>query len=224
MPLMVKVISKAEGVPGVFTDGKDLFTVNAAPGKEVYGERFLNVDGVEYRQWDPTRSKLAAMILLGGKDFGLDQSSKVLYLGAASGTTASHVSDIVTNGFVYCIEFSERSFRDLVPVCESRKNMIPILADANQPHEYRHIIEAAELVYQDVAQRNQVEIFVRNMASFEAGHGILMLKSRSVNVNRKPKEVFAEVRKELVSACLKVKEIIDLERYAKDHAAFVVEE
>ena len=221
---MVEVISKVEGAPGVFTDGKDLFTVNAAPGKDVYGERLLKAEGVEYRQWDPTRSKLAAMILLGGKDFGLDQSSKVLYLGAASGTTASHVSDIVTNGFVYCIEFSERSFRDLVRVCETRKNMIPILSDANHPHEYQHMIEAAEFVYQDVAQRNQVEIFVRNMASFEAGHGILMLKSRSVNVNRKPKEVFAEVRNELVGACLNVKGIIDLERYAKDHAAFVVEE
>ena len=85
MPLMVKVISKVEGAPGVFTDGKDLFTVNAAPGKDVYGERLLNVEGVEYRQWDPTRSKLAAMILLGGKDFGLDPSSKVLYLGRPPG-------------------------------------------------------------------------------------------------------------------------------------------
>jgi fibrillarin-like pre-rRNA processing protein len=222
--MMVKVISKMEGAPGVFTDGEDLFTINAAPGREVYGERLLKVDGVEHRQWDPTRSKLAAMILLGGKDFGLDQSSKVLYLGAASGTTASHVSDIVTNGFVYCIEFSERSFRDLVRVCETRKNMIPILADANHPHEYQHMIEAAEFVYQDVAQRNQVEIFLRNMAAFEAGHGILMLKSRSVDVNRKPRDVFSEVRKELAGSCLKVKDVIDLERYAKDHAAFVVEE
>lgn len=221
---MVKVISTVEGAPGVYTDGIGLLTVNAAPGKNVYGERLLKSQGVEYRHWDPTRSKLAAMILMGGRDFGLDQSSKVLYLGAASGTTASHISDIVTNGFVYCIEFSERSFRDLVAVCETRKNMIPMLADANQPHEYQHMIEAAELVYQDVAQRNQVEIFVRNMASFEAGHGILMLKSRSVNVNRKPNEVFGEVRKELAGACLKVKEVIDLERYAKDHAAFVVED
>ena len=221
---MVKVISRVKGAPGVYSDGKDIFTINAAPGKDVYGERLLKVDGLEYRRWDPTRSKLAAMILMGAEDFGLDQSSKVLYLGAASGTTASHVSDIVTNGFVYCIEFSERSFRDLVKVCETRKNMIPILSDANQPHEYQHMIEAAEFVYQDVAQRNQVEIFVRNMASFEAGHGILMLKSRSIDVNRNPRDVFAGVKRELAGACLKVRSVIDLERYAKDHAAFVVEE
>ncbi len=220
---MVKELSKVSGVQGVFTDGHALFTVNAAPGKSVYGERRIRQGGLEFRRWDPTRSKLAAMILEGGRDFGLDESSKVLYLGAASGTTASHISDIVTCGFVYCIEVSERSFRDLVKVCETRKNMIPMLADANTPHEYHHLIEAAELVYQDVAQRNQVEIFLRNMTAFEAGHGILMLKSRSIDVNRRPKEVYADVKKQLVRACLKVKDIVDLERFAKDHAAFIVE-
>ncbi len=221
---MVRSIAELDEVPGVFSDGDHLYTVNAAPGKAVYGERLIRAGQVEFRRWDPMRSKLAAMILLGGTDTGLDRNSKVLYLGAASGTTASHVSDIVTSGFVYCIEFSERSFRDLVKVCETRTNMIPVLADANQPHEYEHMIEAAELVYQDVAQRNQVEIFVRNMAAFEAGRGILMLKSRSVDVNKRPKDVFAKVRKQLTDACLKVRAVVDLDRYAKDHAAFVVEE
>ena len=216
-------LKRVRGVPGVYTDGKDLYTVNAAPWKNVYGERLITVDGIEYRYWDPHRSKLAATILLGGRNLHLEESSKVLYLGAASGTTASHVSDIVTNGFVFCIEISERSFRDLVKVCETRKNMIPILADANTPEEYGHMIEGVEFVYQDIAQRNQVDIFVRNMAAFEAEYGILMLKSRSINVNRKPKDVFAEVRKSLTTACLKVKDVIDLERYSKDHAAFIVE-
>jgi fibrillarin-like pre-rRNA processing protein len=220
---MAKLLSKVDGVTGVFTDGKDLLTVNAAPGKTVYGERLLAVNGVEYRAWNPHRSKLAAAILLGARDFGLDGSTKVLYLGAASGTTASHVSDIVANGVVHCVEISERSFRDLVAVCETRRNMIPHMADANQPEEYAHIIEGVELVYQDIAQRNQVDIFVRNMAAFDAEHGLLMLKSRSINVNRRPKEVFAEVRKDLASRSFKVGKVIDLERYAKDHAAFFVE-
>lgn len=220
---MAKLLSKVDGVTGVFTDGKDLLTVNAAPGKTVYGERLLAVNGVEYRAWNPHRSKLAAAILLGARDFGLDESTKVLYLGAASGTTASHVSDIVANGVVHCVEISERSFRDLVAVCETRRNMIPHMADANQPEEYAHIIEGVELVYQDIAQRNQVDIFVRNMAAFDAEHGLLMLKSRSINVNRRPKEVFAEVRKDLASRSFNVRKVIDLERYAKDHAAFFVE-
>lgn len=220
---MTKQATKVDGVPGVFTDGHSLMTVNGAPGKTVYDERLFTVEGVEYRHWDPYRSKLAALILLGERNLGLDQATKVLYLGAASGTTASHVSDIVVDGVVFCVEVSERSFRDLVKVCETRKNMIPILEDANCPEEYAHMIEGVELVYQDIAQRNQVDIFVRNMAAFDAEHGILMLKSRSVDVNRQPKDVFAEVRKQLVAKQLKVKSMTILERYAKDHAAFVVE-
>lgn len=216
-------LSAVRGLDGVFTDGRRLFTVNAARGIAVYGEELLAAEGTEYRTWDPYRSKLAAAILLGVTDLGLDSSTKVLYLGAASGTTASHVSDIVVDGVVHCVEFSERSFRDLVKVCETRKNMIPILADANAPEEYAHMIEGVELVYQDIAQRNQVDIFVRNMAAFEAGRGMLMLKSRSVNVNREPKEIFAEVKKGLESKGLKVKKMIPLERYSKDHACFIVE-
>jgi len=220
---MSRLMSMAADIPGVFTDGEHLLTVNAAPGKTVYGERLVLADNVEYRVWDPNRSKLAAAILLGGRGFGIDQSTKVLYLGAASGTTASHMSDIVVNGAVHCVEVSERSFRDLVRVCETRKNMIPILEDANRPEEYAHMIEGIELVYQDIAQRNQVDIFVRNMAAFDSEHGILMLKSRSINVNRPPKEIFSEVRKALVAKNLKVKSVIDLERYSKDHACFIVE-
>jgi fibrillarin-like pre-rRNA processing protein len=220
---MAKGITKLRGMHGVYTDGRDLYTVNAAPGRQVYGEPLVSSGTIEYRRWDPYRSKLAALILLGSRLPWLDESSKVLYLGAASGTTASHVSDIVTSGIVHCVEVSERSFRDLVKVCETRKNMIPVLADANRPEEYAHEIEGVEAIYQDIAQRNQVDIFVRNMGAFDAGHGILVIKSRSVNVNREPSGVFKEVRRELVARRLKVAEVVDLGRYAKDHAAFVVE-
>lgn len=200
-----------------------MVTINAAPGVNVYGERLMDFGDVQYRSWDPNRSKLAAMILLGGRDFGLDRGTKVLYLGAASGTTASHVSDIVTDGIVYCIEISPRVFRDLVHVCESRKNMIPVLADASRPVDYAHMIEGVELVYQDIAQRNQADIFARNMFSFEAERGILMLKSRSVDVSKDPKEVYANVKRFLTLKNLEVKQVIDLDEYAKDHAAFIVE-
>lgn len=220
---MAAQIRPLRGVPGVYGDGAHLYTVNAVPGVSVYGERLVAAEGVEYRFWDPYRSKLAAAILLGASSIGMDESTKVLYLGAASGTTASHVSDIVTNGVVHCVEVSERSFRDLVKVCEQRGNMIPLLEDASRPEEYAHMIEGVELVYQDIAQRNQVDIFVRNMFAFDAERGILMLKSRSVNVSRRPAEVFAEAREQLAAKQLKVRHVVDLGRYAKDHAAFFVE-
>jgi fibrillarin-like pre-rRNA processing protein len=215
--------SEVPGVPGVYTSGSTLLTVNAAPGTKVYDEIILEFGGVQYRTWNAHRSKLAAMILLGGKDFGLDQKSRVLYLGAASGTTPSHVSDILTQGIVYCVEISQRVFRDLVRVTEARKNMIPIMGDASKPIDYAHMVEDVEFVYQDVAQRNQADMFVRNMQSFEAERGILMLKSRSVDVVKEPKSVYAEVRRHLTAHNLTVREVIDLDQYAKDHAAFIVE-
>jgi fibrillarin-like pre-rRNA processing protein len=211
-----------DGVRGVYTTGRTLMTVNSARDKDVYGERLVEFQNVQYRAWDPSRSKLAALILLGAEDLGLDRSSRVLYLGAASGTTASHVSDITTSGIVYCVEVSQRSFRDLVRVCETRKNMIPIMADASRPEEYSELIEGADFVYQDIAQRDQAEIFAKNMRHFGVEHGILMLKSRSVDVNRDPGEVVSSVRKEFESKGVPVRKVVDLDQYAKDHAAFMV--
>ena len=212
-----------DGLPNVVSTEDGLYTLNAAPGATVYGERLLEVDGVEYRQWNPLRSKLAAFLLLGGTDLRLAKDSRVLYLGAASGTTASHVSDIVSDGIVYCVEVSQRSFRDLLRVCESRPNMIPILADAKAPQGYAHLVEHVDLVYQDIAQRSQVDIFLRNLREFAVSRGVLMVKSRSIDVNRDPGEVYATVRSRVLAQGLHVKSVTDLRRYSKDHAAFVEE-
>ena len=142
---LVNPFRDLEGAPNVYTTGRTLMTVNAARDKNVYGERLVEFGEVQYRSWDPTRSKLAALMLLGVRDLGLDRSSRVLYLGAASGTTASHVSDVASSGIVYCVEVSPRSFRDLVGVCESRRNMIPIMADASMPEGYSHMVEGVDL-------------------------------------------------------------------------------
>ena len=131
----------------------------------VYGERIP--DG--YRLWDPFRSKLAALLLKSkGRGLRLNRDSKVLYLGAATGTTVSHVSDIVADGLVYAVEFSPRSMRDLIRLCERRENIIPILADAAKPEEYAALVEPVDLVYQDIAQRNQAEIASLNCCAVPA--------------------------------------------------------
>jgi len=211
-----------EGLPGAYTTGRTLMTVNSARDTNVYGERLVEFEGVQYRAWNPDRSKLAAMILMGARDIFPNRSSKVLYLGAASGTTASHVSDILSEGMVFCVEVSQRPFRDLVKVCEARKNMIPIMADASRPQDYTHLVEGVDIVYQDIAQRDQTDIFVKNMLHFGAERGILIAKSRSVDVNMEPKAVYAKVRADLVSKGMRVEKMYDLDDYAKDHAAFVV--
>jgi len=210
-------------LPNVVRHGDSLFTANAVPGATVYGERLVDIDGIEHRQWNPMRSKLAALLLLCERELPLKRDSRVLYLGSASGTTASHVSDICSEGIVYCVEVSQRSFRDLVGLCEVRSNMIPIMADASLPEGFDSMVERVDFVYQDIAQRQQTDIFLTNMRHFEAPAGVLMLKSRSVDVNRDPRRVFAEVKGKLSAEGLHVVEAVELERYSKDHAAFVVE-
>ena len=209
-------------VRGVYRREGRLYTVNAVPGTAVYGEPLVRSEGVEYRAWDPYRSKLAAAMLEGVSEVPLTRSSNVLYLGAASGTTASHVSDIASEGVVYCVEVSQRSFRDLLRLCEARRNMMPIQADAGAPSSYEHMVSGVDLVYQDIAQRDQADMFLRNMRHFDAPAGMLMVKARSIDVNRRPAEVFSSVRSRLAVEGLRVSSPVDLSRYAKDHAALVV--
>jgi fibrillarin-like pre-rRNA processing protein len=206
------------GLEGVFTDGERLYTRNSTPGRAVYGEKLAVSAGTHYREWVPTRSKLAAFIRAGGSFFPFVKGSRVLYLGAASGTTASHVADIVTDGVVYCVEFSPRSFRDLVPVCEGRPNMVPFLADANRPQEYSFGVSGVDVVYQDIAQKGQVHIFLKNLNVFGAGKGLLVIKARSEDVTQDPGRVYDEAGRQLRKEGLKVQEVVRLDPMEKDHA------
>ena len=170
---MTDSISAQEIVPGVFileVDGQTRLATRSTDPVPVYGERILG----GYRLWDPFRSKLAALLLKSkGRGLRLKRDAKVLYLGAATGTTVSHVSDIVADGLVYAVEFSPRSMRDLIRLCERRKNIIPILADAARPEAYAALVEPVDLVYQDIAQRNQAEIASLNCARYLLSDGEL---------------------------------------------------
>ena len=147
----------------VFTDRGRLYTASLCPGRRIYGERLYTVSGTEYREWDPRRSKLAAYLTVGGKRFPFRRDSRVLYLGASSGTTPSHVADICPDGKVYCVEFAQRMFRELVGTCGTRPNMMPILGDATRPEEYSMFADGVDVVYQDVAQKMQAKILCDNM-------------------------------------------------------------
>jgi fibrillarin-like pre-rRNA processing protein len=214
---------EATELPGVFRYGELLLTRNLTPGRRVYGERLFSQDGVEYREWVPERSKLAAYLKKGGRFFPFLPSSHVLYLGASTGTTSSHVSDLVPEGRVYCVEISPRSFRDLVGVCEGRPNMVPIMGDATRADDLAFLVERADLVYQDVAQKNQALIFSRAMKRFSARWGMLAVKARSEDVAREPGEVFQESSGLLRREGFRIAEVMRLEPYERDHAMIVVE-
>jgi fibrillarin-like pre-rRNA processing protein len=194
---MPEIRTLSEGVFEIRTDKKKLATKNLDPGKAVYGEKLIQIEGIEYRAWDPRRSKLGAMILKKFK-IPIKSSSKVLYLGAASGTTVSHVSDLVSEGAVYAVEFSARSMRDLIGLAARRKNLYPIFADAGKPENYLHLVEPVDVIFQDIAQPNQAEIAARNAACFlkKDGYLLLSIKARSIDTTANPKQIFrAEVKK-----------------------------
>ncbi|MFQ6121217.1 MAG: fibrillarin-like rRNA/tRNA 2'-O-methyltransferase [Methanosarcinales archaeon] len=172
-------------------------TKNLVPSTTVYGETLISIEGEEYRLWDPHRSKLAS-IVIESDIIPINPDSKILYLGAATGTTVSHVSDIASEGLVYAVEFSPRSMVSLIKVSELRKNLIPILADATKPNIYANIVEPVDLIYQDVAQRNQAEIAIQNAKWFlkKDGYVIIIIKARSIDTTANPKHVFdAEIKK-----------------------------
>jgi fibrillarin-like pre-rRNA processing protein len=208
----------------VFTDGQNLFTENLTPGKAVYGERLVTVRGIEYREWDPHRSKLAALLLKGWKILPLGRTSQVLYLGAASGTTVSHVSDLCPEGTVYAVEFSRRVFQKLLDLAEERHNVIPILADASKPDGYAPTVGRVGFLYQDIAQRDQVDILERNLRFLTSeGFGILFVKARSADVARKPEAVYRGAAAGLRRAGLHVLGTVPLDPFEKDHAAIPFE-
>ncbi len=202
---------------------RQLYTVNLAPGQKVYGERLVNENGVEYREWDASKSKLAATILKGSPNIGIRKNDVVLYLGAASGTTVSHVSDIIGGeGLVFAVDIAPRVMRDLIFLCYKRKNIAPILADANKVNELTERICAVDVVYQDVAQKNQVEIFLKNVDLFlkNGGYALLAIKARSIDVTKNPKQIFRDV-KEKLEKTLTIIDYRELEPFQRDHAMFV---
>ncbi|MDD2439471.1 MAG: fibrillarin-like rRNA/tRNA 2'-O-methyltransferase [Methanosarcinaceae archaeon] len=204
---------------------KQLSTKNLDPGHNVYGEKLLFLEGIEYRIWDPRRSKLGAMVL---KKFEvpLRKDSRVLYLGAATGTTVSHVSDIVSEGAVYAVEFSARSMRNLLGLADRRKNIHPILADAGRPERYAHLVGAVDVIFQDVAQPNQAEIAAKNAARFLKKEGFLLLslKARSIDTTASPKQVFKNEVKKLEEAFEPKFEILkarELAPFHEDHLGLI---
>jgi len=200
-----------------------LLTKNLVPGKRVYGENLRREKGVEYREWDPNRSKLAAALMKDIKEIGIQEGSYVLYLGAASGTTPSHISDIIGDkGFIYAIDFAPRVVRDLTFLAEDRKNIAPILADASKPGTYYKKISEVDVLYQDIAQREQADIYMDNFRFLkDNGIALLCVKARSVDVSKKPKQVFKEIREKLQKNNIKIIDYKSLNPFEKDHCIFV---
>jgi len=205
----------------IYQDGKNLLTKNLIKGSS-FDEQIIRKNNEEYRVWDIRRSKLAAAIVKGISQIGLKPGDKVLYLGASYGYTPSFVSDIVgEKGFVFALDFAPRSTRDLYFLCLKRKNMTPLMEDAFHPETYKDNIVEVDFLYQDIAQRNQAEIFVKNLQFLKKdGFAVLCVKARSIDVTKRPKDVFSQV-KTYLEKYITIVDYRALDPFEKDHCVFV---
>lgn len=234
-----KVIIEPHRHEGIFiARGKEdaLVTLNSVPGVAVYGEKRISVDSspdaegvvkkIEYRVWNPFRSKLAAAVLGGVDHIWIQPGAKVLYLGAAAGTTVSHVSDIVgPEGIVYAVEFSHRPGRDLLTVAKSRTNVVPIIEDARHPLKYRMLIGMVDTIFADVAQPDQARIVAHNAHYYlkEGGHVVISVKASCIDSTAAPEAVFRREVSKLQGEKFKPLEQLTLEPYERDHAVVIAE-
>jgi len=228
-----KVVIERHRHEGVFIakGGKDdaLVTLNLDPGNSVYGEKRISVENeaggkIEYRVWNPFRSKLASAIVAGVQDIWVKPGSKLLYLGAASGTTVSHCSDVVgPTGLVYAVEFSHRSGRDLINVAKRRTNIIPIVEDARYPLKYRMLVGMVDVIFADVAQPDQARIVAINAQYFlkNGGKFVISIKANCIDSTVAAEAVFASEIKKLQTMNFKPKEYVTLEPYERDHAVVI---
>jgi len=218
--------TRATSLPGLtWLDLKGqtrLGTQNLVRGSRVYGERIVFSSGREYRIWDPYRSKLAAGILKGLKIVPFEEGTTILYLGVSTGTTASHLSDIIgKTGVLFGVEMAPRVGREFIEnVAVKRSNIIPIIADAKRPELYNAVFKNADIIYCDIAQPDQTRIAIRNCERFLQKNGYLMLivKARSIDSVKAPKVVFREEVTKLESGGFKIIQKVELDPYDRDHA------
>lgn len=220
--------ARLAGVYLINAKTKALCTKSLVPGVSVYGEKRISgltpgaTEACEFRVWNPYRSKIASGIYGGIENIYMCPGASVLYLGAASGTTVSHVSDLVgPEGVVYAVEFSPRSGRDLEEMSKRRSNIVPIIEDARHPWKYRFLIpKMVDCIFMDVAQPDQARILGLNAEYFlkEGGGFLISVKANCIDSTQKAEVVFAAEVATMKKLGLKPKEQVTLEPFERDHA------
>jgi len=210
-----------ETFPGIYSKERNLYTKALVKGK-VYGEKIITNGNYEYRQWSPFRSKYCAALKNGLSENIFKKNSIVLYLGSAEGTTISHVSDIVgKEGVIFCVDISEIAMQKLAKLAEVRENIFPILSDAQIIENYKVDVGKVDVLFQDVSQRNQTEIFIKNSQLLKnGGFGALSLKTKSISQKDK-KEILADEKKKLEEV-FEIVQIVSLEPFEKEHYLLLV--
>ena len=220
---------------GVRREGRSLWTRNAVRGVSVRGERRKTDARIEWRAWDPSRSKVAAALLRTANDPSQllpETGSTCLYLGASFGSTVSYIHDQVCGagnhhgGQVVAVEIAPRAMRDLSELSSIRPGLVPVLGDARQPQTVAPYIRGkADWMHQDLSIADQAETFVRMAGAFlkPGGTGLLSLKAASERSSDGDDDSrFAKAARILRESNLDVIERIDLKGLEEQHVVFHV--
>ena len=220
---------------GIRREGRSLWTRNAVRGVSVRGERRKTDARIEWRAWDPSRSKVAAALLRTANDPSQllpETGSTCLYLGASFGSTVSYIHDQVCGagnhhgGQVVAVEIAPRAMRDLSELASIRPGLVPVLGDARQPQTVAPYIRGkADWMHQDLSIADQAETFVRMAGAFlrPGGTGLLSLKAASERSSDGDDDSrFAKAARILRESNLDVIERIDLKGLEEQHVVFHV--
>lgn len=220
---------------GIRREGRSLWTRNAVRGVSVRGERRKTDARIEWRFWDPSRSKVAAALLRTANDPSQllpETGSTCLYLGASFGSTVSYIHDQVCGagnhhgGQVVAVEIAPRAMRDLSELASIRPGLVPVLGDARQPQTVAPYIRGkADWMHQDLSIADQAETFVRMAGAFlrPGGTGLLSLKAASERSSDGDDDSrFAKAARILRESNLDVIERIDLKGLEEQHVVFHV--
>ncbi len=208
---------------GIYEKDGKFYTLNLIPGEDVYGEDLIEEEGFEYREWDPERSKLCSFLEKEGS-IPIQPDMDILYLGAGDGTTVSHLSDILAEGRIFAVETARDPFRNLLSLSKERRNIFSIMADARNPERYEGIVGDVDFLYQDISQKDQTEIFVKNLKFLKEGSpGMIAVKARSVDTSKDPEEIYDEVEKDLKEQGCDVLMRKNISHRQKDHLMIVIE-
>jgi len=201
--------------PMLRREGGNYYTISTYP-RPVYGEKVKKENGFYKRYWDPKRSKLSAALKKGLRYVPFEKDSRVLYLGASTGTTVSHIVDLCPEGQVFAVEYSFESFTKLLNISGERKNLFPFLEDAMNIENISGFINSPEVIYQDISQRHQVQIFNLAAGTFKSvKKAILIIKVRAISARQNEKDIVRNSIKGIKD--FKVLDILDLKPFDKSN-------
>ncbi len=214
-------------------EGRAIWTLSADGNNKVYGETTRKKRGDVWRRWDPYRSKLGAAILRTKKDPAIlfpSPGSTVVYLGAAHGTTISHIHDHLCgknnkfSGRLISVDISPRCLRDLNHLAVRRPGIIPVFGDARKLESWSYLVpKGADWLFQDVSQAGQVDIFITACKRFLRPNStaLLSLKGASERFNEGGDQaIFLETNEKLLNSGIKIVESIELSGFEEQHMLF----